>query len=152
MRSGTRNEADIHIHNCLSSALDKNWINGIEARISLQSNKPVNYYCINLYWYCVIFIFTHCMSSDLRGLLPFCPLHYIITILLLNYIITILPITLYYYRFAHHTTLLPFCLLHYIIIILPITLCYYLFAYYTILLLFCPLHYSITVLHITLYY
>jgi hypothetical protein len=93
IRSGTPNKADIRFHSCLSNAHDKNWINGLEARISIENNKPIKYYCIDFYCYCVIFIFTHCMSSVLRGLLPFYPLHYTITIL---------PITLYYYHFAYY--------------------------------------------------
>jgi hypothetical protein len=125
MWSGTRNKADIRLHSCFSNARDKNWINGIEARMSIESNTPVKYYCVDLCWYCVIFIVTHCMSSGLRGLLPFCPLHYIITILLF---------TLYYYHFAHYTIF------------------YYHFALYTILLPFCPLHYIITILPFTLYF
>jgi hypothetical protein len=54
--SAARHKADIRLRNYFSNTHDKNWINVTEGTISIQSNKPINYYCTDLYWGCVICI------------------------------------------------------------------------------------------------
>ena len=82
MRLGTRNKGDIRLYNCFSNARDKNWINGIEVRISIDSNKPINctaQICIGT----VSFLFLH--NACLLFYVDYCHFaHYTIFITLMG--------------------------------------------------------------------